>query len=1018
MQKDEYAEKNFSEKSEPLTTVNVVKPTSKSLLGHGAPVIVLVALADGKLASGSMDKTIKIWDPIKGECLRTLSGHIDAVTALAPLIGNRLASGSSDKTIKVWDTDTGQCVQTLSGFFVGHGGRVLSLVALPGDLLLSSGKDNSIKFWNLKTGKCLQTLSHFPPLFGGRSDPVMLTLLKGNKFASIAHNEFVSIWDINTKQCVKEFSENITNCTLLADGTLVTASRSGVSFFDAQSQERKPRSILESASSLVALPDGRLATGYNTIKLWNPCNGRFLQAASDFSKTPIIALTALPNNTLASNWEGNAIRLWKFPQKTIELDNQEKKHLPLIQSLMPSQTSIIKDPILPLNSKIFIPEQRVSAFALLPNNVLATGGIDIKRAITTIIFWDLKSGKNLGILIHGIGGSYNSVSAIRELIVLPDNLLVSVCYHGYIKLWNLQKGKCVGTKGFGNLYGVTVLPNGILAIATHKSEKYSGDCYFIEFWDTQNEEFLKPFNLGHRVSDLIATGDGIFIISNEYNGIFIWDYKTGQCLQTLYGHAGNITRLELLPDDTLASISSDKTVKLWNINTGQCLQTLQGHTGSITAFLQLPNGTLVTGSTDKTIKFWNVNSGQCLQSITLDKGQHVSALASLPDGTLLMSLNRTPDDSYLFIKKNEEEEIHESSIMFWIYSEKSLINQWESNNKQEETVKEMPEKLPKSIQVPPGKSKSIPIASKPVGKLMNTIGDIQISVNIHWKDLGLGTVLGEGTFSVVYKGSYQDSEVAIKKLKNQTLNQTALNELKTEVSAMKNVDSPRVVRCFGACLEEDHFALVMEYMPEGSLYHFLDDSNKELSWPLCYQLCIDISAGMAFLHSKPIVHGDLKSLNVLLERQLDGRYRAKIADFGQAKIRVGNTTLGARAGGSLNYLAPELLRKLQVLDNGQVTFKDDAETTVYSDIYSYGMVIWELTMRRVPFAEEVKQPLKTFQKLVCEDEVRETHNPDTTSTNLQYVINCCWHNDSKRRLPIGNSLELIKTEAKGFGYID
>jgi len=75
---------------------------TKTLRGHSGWVDSLAVLPDNKLASGSSDETIKIWDLISGQCINTLKGHSGSVNSLAVLPDNKLASGSSDKTIKIW----------------------------------------------------------------------------------------------------------------------------------------------------------------------------------------------------------------------------------------------------------------------------------------------------------------------------------------------------------------------------------------------------------------------------------------------------------------------------------------------------------------------------------------------------------------------------------------------------------------------------------------------------------------------------------------------------------------------------------------------------------------------------------------------------------------------------------------------------------------------------------------------------------------------------------------------------
>jgi WD40 repeat protein len=78
-------------------------------------VNALAVLPDGRLASGSDDGTIKLWDPASGSCAATLEGHSDWCDALAVLPDGRLASGSGDRTIKLWDPASGSCAATLEG---------------------------------------------------------------------------------------------------------------------------------------------------------------------------------------------------------------------------------------------------------------------------------------------------------------------------------------------------------------------------------------------------------------------------------------------------------------------------------------------------------------------------------------------------------------------------------------------------------------------------------------------------------------------------------------------------------------------------------------------------------------------------------------------------------------------------------------------------------------------------------------------------------------------------------------
>eukprot|EP01036_Dinobryon_divergens_P033385 gene33385-43162_t len=128
-------------------------------------VWALIELADGKLAAGYTDKTIKIWDLVStgpgSTCVRTLTGHSDPVRCLALLADGSLvlsdgslASGSNDNTVRIWNMITFQCTRTLSG----HSNCVNAVIEIVDGVIASGSGDKSIKFWDTATGECKHTL--------------------------------------------------------------------------------------------------------------------------------------------------------------------------------------------------------------------------------------------------------------------------------------------------------------------------------------------------------------------------------------------------------------------------------------------------------------------------------------------------------------------------------------------------------------------------------------------------------------------------------------------------------------------------------------------------------------------------------------------------------------------------------------------------------------------------------------------------------------------------------------------
>ena len=175
--------------------------------------------------------------------------------------------------------------------------------------------------------------------------------------------------------------------------------------------------------------------------------------------------------------------------------------------------------------------------------------------------------------------------------------------------------------------------------------------------------------------------------------------------------------------------------------------------------------------------------------------------------------------------------------------------------------------------------------------------------------------------------------VAIKVLQLKTLSQPVAKEFEHEADMLMQCRFPAIVSLYGVCTEPGHLAMVMEYLPT-SLRTRLQD-GKELPWQKRLSIAHDMAKGLAYLHNRGILHRDLKSLNILL----DAEEQAKIADFGLAKVKleVGSTsTKSHKTVGSIRWRAPELFDF------------PPPEANTASDIYSLGMLLWELASRQLP----------------------------------------------------------------------
>uniref|UniRef100_A0A0V0GA85 Mitogen-activated protein kinase kinase kinase 7 n=1 Tax=Triatoma dimidiata TaxID=72491 RepID=A0A0V0GA85_TRIDM len=193
-------------------------------------------------------------------------------------------------------------------------------------------------------------------------------------------------------------------------------------------------------------------------------------------------------------------------------------------------------------------------------------------------------------------------------------------------------------------------------------------------------------------------------------------------------------------------------------------------------------------------------------------------------------------------------------------------------------------------------------------------------------DIQRKEILGKGSFGVVYKARWKGIDVAVKSIETEAEKKA----FAVEVKQLSRVSHPNIVKLYGAC--ENPVCLVMEYAEEGSLYNVLHSAPyKKYTAGHAMNWALQCAKGVAYLHgmTPSLIHRDLKSPNLLL---VHGGRVLKICDFGTA---CDKKTYMTNNKGSAAWMAPEVF--------------EGSKYTEKCDIYSWGIILWELIARERPF---------------------------------------------------------------------
>ncbi|KAF0906565.1 hypothetical protein E2562_012019 [Oryza meyeriana var. granulata] len=243
--------------------------------------------------------------------------------------------------------------------------------------------------------------------------------------------------------------------------------------------------------------------------------------------------------------------------------------------------------------------------------------------------------------------------------------------------------------------------------------------------------------------------------------------------------------------------------------------------------------------------------------------------------------------------------------------------------------------------------------------------------------LRVGSKISSGSNSRIYRGKYGEQWVALKMMRvaegdGEDVSGQGVVEAQfdAEVSLLSRLRHPNVVRLVAVCRDPPVYWVITELMARGTLSAYLHEREPySLPPETVVRLALDVARGMEYLHARGVVHRDLKSQNLLL----DNGERAKVADLGTSCLEA--TCRDDKCSskmGTYRWMAPEMIR--------------DKRCNRKVDVYSCGLVLWELTTCLVPF-----QNLSPMQVAyaVSDGNARPPLSP-ACSPAINSLIERCW----------------------------
>ncbi len=614
----------------------------QTLTGHDGAVSGVAWDRDGtRIASGSHDKTVRVWDAATGREILTLRGHTNSVRAVAfSPDGKHIASSSDDKTARIWDAATGREVLA----FRGHASRIPAVCFSPdGTRVASASADRTLRVWDSATGEEKLVLrGHTNSVWCAAFSP------NGRQIASGGADATLRLWDVESGAVLRTFRGHeraVWTVAFSPDGArLASGSIDATVRLWNTNEDDEPRTLRGHGGAVATVafsPNGKhvASAGWDArLKIWDTSRGAEVLTLCGHEDLVWAVAFSPDGQHLASGAKDKTLRIWDVAATTQEVvaqkpgddDPGEPVGTESEDAAGSAGGRTTKKRDGPASAAAPAASQRAGTYdciAISPSAELVAAAtveesIEIRSVATgeTTLKWA------------------SDRSRLTVIAFSPEEKKAAFGHtDGEVRIWDIAANKELlrTTAHQGRISALAFSPDG-KRIASTGADKV------VHVWDASTGAAgLSLRSHEAAVYAVALSPDGRRIASGDRNGVLIlWDAATGRELAVLKGDTAPIVAIAFSPDGTLVAAGNDgKKSRLWDTTTGRERFSLCGHASTVFAIVFSPDGRrLVSGGTDNKLKIWDAVTGEPLLTL-YGHSRPILGAAFSRDGRRLVSVS-------------------------------------------------------------------------------------------------------------------------------------------------------------------------------------------------------------------------------------------------------------------------------------------------------------------------------------------------------------------------------------------